>query len=219
MATGLIRTLRWERDFDAANIVTLTNEGIIPGAKTLVERVTQCMFHPHRKLRNEEFLFKENELWVARVTGSARTTRFLKMKDGIDEAPPQILEENQSLRLTIKSPGLLDRLVFEGEPIWYQALGSHDVELRIHAAGVNFKDVMIAMGQMAQKSIGLEGAGEVIRIGPSVRNVAVGDRVVCFVFEKERGCFQTLFRTNEASVVKMPAESGQMMQRPFQWCS
>ena len=62
-----------------------------------------------------------------------------------------------------------------GEP------GPGQAKIRQHAAGINFIDVYHRTGLYPQPSFpftpGSEGAGEVIAVGPSVTDVAVGDRV------------------------------------------
>ncbi len=56
-----------------------------------------------------------------------------------------------------------------------------EILLRQQAVGVNFIDVLLRRGELAQTipyRLGLEGAGEVIDIGPGVTEIAVGDRIV-----------------------------------------
>ncbi|MES4906559.1 MULTISPECIES: type I polyketide synthase [unclassified Streptomyces] len=61
--------------------------------------------------------------------------------------------------------------------------GPGEVELRVCAAGVNFRDVLTAMGLLPGDSdiryrIGFECAGEVTAVGAGVTDLAVGDRVL-----------------------------------------
>ena len=54
-----------------------------------------------------------------------------------------------------------------------------EVRIAVHAAGLNFRDVLIALGiypGMAQ--IGGEGAGVVLEVGPEVEGLKPGDRVL-----------------------------------------
>ncbi|MEU0132384.1 beta-ketoacyl synthase N-terminal-like domain-containing protein, partial [Streptomyces sp. NPDC006289] len=60
-------------------------------------------------------------------------------------------------------------------------LGDRDVRVEIRAAGVNFRDVLIALGvypDAENARLGSEGAGVVTEIGSAVTGVAVGDRVM-----------------------------------------
>lgn len=61
--------------------------------------------------------------------------------------------------------------------------GASEVEIRVHAAGLNFKDVLIALGVLPAPAdpamtFGQETAGVVTRIGAEVHGFAVGDRVM-----------------------------------------
>ncbi|SOU07494.1 SDR family oxidoreductase [Xanthomonas arboricola] len=64
------------------------------------------------------------------------------------------------------------------------ALGPHDVEVDIHAAALNFKDVLVALGMVPPPSpkgkFGLEFAGVVARCGSEVGTLQVGDEVMGF---------------------------------------
>ncbi|MBI6547454.1 polyketide synthase dehydratase domain-containing protein [Xenorhabdus sp. VLS] len=63
-------------------------------------------------------------------------------------------------------------------------LGALDVEIQVKAAGLNFKDVLIALGVLPAPTdptmtFGQEAAGIVTRIGRGVTGIRVGDRVMC----------------------------------------
>ncbi|MFN8464899.1 MAG: thioester reductase domain-containing protein [Caldilineaceae bacterium] len=88
---------------------------------------------------------------------------------------------DEAYRLEIPAPGILDRLTLTAavrvppEP--------DQVEIRVHCAGLNFLDVLSALGLRpdqgsAAPSLGLECAGVITRIGSEVTTVAVGDAVI-----------------------------------------
>ncbi|OTA15277.1 putative polyketide synthase [Xenorhabdus vietnamensis] len=63
-------------------------------------------------------------------------------------------------------------------------LGPLDVEIQVKAAGINFKDVLIALGVLPAPvdptmTFGQEAAGIVTRIGQEVTDIRVGERVMC----------------------------------------
>ncbi|KAL8706496.1 MAG: hypothetical protein Q9201_000481 [Fulgogasparrea decipioides] len=107
----------------------------------------------------------------------------------------------QALALTISSPGLLDTLHFADDSA-EKVLGADEVEIKVKAVGVNFKNVMVALGQLPDKSLGQECAGTVTRIGDGVRSaqLGVGDRVCCVT----HGAFKTYARSHLSSVHKIP---------------
>ncbi|NHB87151.1 type I polyketide synthase [Photorhabdus tasmaniensis] len=62
--------------------------------------------------------------------------------------------------------------------------GPLDVEIQVKAVGLNFKDVLIALGVLPAPAdptmtFGQEAAGIVTRVGREVKGVHVGDRVMC----------------------------------------
>ncbi|KAH0434137.1 KR domain-containing protein [Colletotrichum camelliae] len=87
-------------------------------------------------------------------------------------------------------------------PRYNSVLVNDEVIVDAKAAGMNFKDVLIAMGivDSANSRMGLEAAGIVREIGPKVRALAPGDRV--FVFGG--GCFSTGITISEKLCVKIP---------------
>lgn len=87
--------------------------------------------------------------------------------------------------------------------------GPGEVELRVSAAGLNFRDVLTAMGLLPGDSdvryrIGFECAGEVTAVGAGVTHLAVGDRVLAA--EVNGGSFGS-FTVVPAEVVA-PAPAG-----------
>src|SRR3954464_14037697 len=57
------------------------------------------------------------------------------------------------------------------------------VRVAIHAAGINFPDILMAAGEYQLKpelpfTPGMEAAGEVIEIDDAAQGVSVGDRVI-----------------------------------------
>jgi NADPH:quinone reductase-like Zn-dependent oxidoreductase/acyl carrier protein len=86
-----------------------------------------------------------------------------------------------------------------------RAPGPGEVQVEVHAAGLNFRDVLAALGQMPDAGTGpLAPGGEcsgVIRaVGPGVRRLAVGDPVVAIA----RGTLATHATTSAHSVAVMP---------------
>ncbi|KAL4904450.1 hypothetical protein BDW74DRAFT_179029 [Aspergillus multicolor] len=67
------------------------------------------------------------------------------------------------------------------------------VEVETYAVGLNFKDLLIAMGVVEGGKLGIECAGVVLGVGPGVRRLAVGDRVVALT----AGAFATTVVTSE----------------------
>jgi len=80
-----------------------------------------------------------------------------------------------------KAFGNIDDLVIEDvEP---RKVGPNEVRIKVHAAGVNFPDILIVQGKYQVTpplpfTPGPESAGEVLEVGANVTTVAPGDRVM-----------------------------------------
>src|SRR5690348_11478573 len=85
-------------------------------------------------------------------------------------------------------------------------VGAGQVMIDVHAAGVNFPDVLLTRGMYQFKptppfSPGGEAAGVVTAIGSGVTGVAVGDRVAATMIY---GAFAEKVVVPEFSAVKLP---------------
>ncbi|EFL20214.1 type I polyketide synthase, partial [Streptomyces sp. C] len=75
------------------------------------------------------------------------------------------------------SGGTLDHLALV--PAGTRPLTEGEIRVAVRAAGLNFRDVMIALGMYpGDATMGNEGAGTVTEVGPGVTGLAVGDRVM-----------------------------------------
>ncbi|KPC86928.1 hypothetical protein ADL35_09495, partial [Streptomyces sp. NRRL WC-3753] len=83
-------------------------------------------------------------------------------------------------RLDTTGKGSLDNLVLAACPEVLQPLGAHEVRIDVEAAGLNFRDVLNALGMYPGESgpMGTEAAGVVTAVGEAVTGLAPGDRVL-----------------------------------------
>ncbi len=80
-------------------------------------------------------------------------------------------------------------------------LGAGEVRVGVRAAGLNFRDVLGALGMYpGEISIGGEGAGVVLAVGPDVEDLAVGDRVMGLL----DGAFGSVAVTDRRLLVPVP---------------
>jgi phthiocerol/phenolphthiocerol synthesis type-I polyketide synthase C len=130
----------------------------------------------------------------------------LRLRRGL---PPRWADKSAFLTLGSRRPGGLDALGWEaGAP---QSAGSDQVELDVHAAGLNFRDMMWAMGLLPEEALidgfagptfGLECAGVIRSVGSGVTELAVGDRVMGFA----PASLSTRVVTVAAALTKIPSE-------------
>ncbi|MGT0191963.1 SDR family NAD(P)-dependent oxidoreductase [Burkholderia pyrrocinia] len=109
--------------------------------------------------------------------------------------------------LAFEAPGSLRNLEWFALP--ESALGTDEVEIEPVATGLNFRDVMYAMGLLSDEAvetgfagatIGMELSGRVVRVGTSVTAFAPGDAVLGFA----PASFATRVRTRAQAIALKP---------------
>ncbi|WP_454561461.1 SDR family NAD(P)-dependent oxidoreductase [Mycobacterium haemophilum] len=97
--------------------------------------------------------------------------------------PSEPSAEGSAWRLAAGGGGTLEDLVIQPCPEVQAPLQAGQVRVAVAAVGVNFRDVVAALGMYPGQAppLGAEGAGVVIEIGPEVTGVAVGDAVMGFL--------------------------------------
>ncbi|MEU8779590.1 SDR family NAD(P)-dependent oxidoreductase, partial [Streptomyces sp. NPDC048606] len=97
--------------------------------------------------------------------------------------------------------GTLDDLALTANPAAAAPLGAGQVRIAVRAAGVNFRDALIALGMYpGGATLGSEGAGVVVETGPGTTGLAVGDRVFGMIPE----AFGPLAVADHRMVARMP---------------
>ncbi|WP_424097233.1 SDR family NAD(P)-dependent oxidoreductase [Moorena producens] len=93
-------------------------------------------------------------------------------------AEKQLLKmPSQPFRLTIKDRGTLENLTLEPTPRRSPAPG--EVEIRVLATGLNFRDVLIALDIYPGRAVmGGDCAGEIVAVGEGVENLKIGEPVI-----------------------------------------
>ncbi|MEU5692334.1 SDR family NAD(P)-dependent oxidoreductase [Actinosynnema sp. NPDC020468] len=105
-------------------------------------------------------------------------------------------------RLDVAVPGSLANLALLPDPEAARPLAVGEVRVGLRAAGVNFRDVLIALGMYPGGArIGAEGAGVVLEVGPGVTRVRPGQRVMGLV----HGSLGPVVVTDERVLTGLPA--------------
>ncbi|QES45035.1 beta-ketoacyl synthase [Streptomyces venezuelae] len=105
-------------------------------------------------------------------------------------------------RLGTSGTAILENLSVIDAPEALTPLAAGQVRVSVRAAGMNFRDVLIALGMYPDKGTfaGSEGAGYVTEVGPGVTHLGVGDRVMG-LFE---GAFAPVAVADARMVVPVP---------------
>jgi hypothetical protein len=139
-----------------------------------------CRWRPQCESLLDEFFAAEPEPEVALRPRGATS-------DGLRQFQPGTTTRfNGRPRLTLcrlRSPGRVDSLGFRGKARSTPVAG--EVEVEVAAAGLNFRDLMKALGVYPSHedepvTLGDEFAGTIVRVGRSVRRLRPGDRVMGF---------------------------------------
>ncbi|MGW7696747.1 SDR family NAD(P)-dependent oxidoreductase, partial [Streptomyces asiaticus] len=135
----------------------------------------------------------------------------LALRDGVayvprlvhDDAAKRLTppEGSATWRLGLTGHGSLDQLALVDCPDNTRPLGRGEVRVALRAGGVNFHDVVVALGMVEDpRPLGGDGAGVVVEVGPGTEEFAVGDRVM--------GLFNgtgSLVVTDVRMIIRIPA--------------
>lgn len=144
----------------------------------------------------EQLVFRQDNRYVPRL-----------VRHSFSPLPPletgnevQTQAQAESTRLEIIQRGTLDHLTWQ--PSQRRAPQPGQVEIRVHATGLNFRDVLNALDLYPGEAglLGLECAGEVVAMGPGVNHLAIGDAVVAIA----PGSFSQFVTVEAALVARKP---------------
>ena len=142
----------------------------------------------------QELCADSPEADVALRGGWRYVARMARYDDAGDQQPARCpapatllpLDRDVAFRMEYPEPGGLDdiraRTDTRGPP------GSEEVEIRVHAAGLNFIDAMRALGVYPGQDdgpvrVGIECAGTVTAVGDGVDDLQVGDAVIALAMD------------------------------------
>jgi NADPH:quinone reductase-like Zn-dependent oxidoreductase/NAD(P)-dependent dehydrogenase (short-subunit alcohol dehydrogenase family)/acyl carrier protein len=151
---------------------------------------------------------------VADVAILAPDGRLLGEIDGLVMRPaprPDVATESQASdaatgarRIVVGDLGDLDSI--RVAPLSRRAPGPGEVEIEVRATGLNFRDVLSALGEMPNVAAGMtpgsEVAGVVTAVGPAVKRLAVGDAVAGIT----RGALATHVTTSAHALAVLPPD-------------
>ncbi|KAI0842747.1 putative FSP1 [Hypoxylon sp. FL0890] len=219
LAPGFVRSLRHE--YVGRQYVTLDLDPSVPawsetGASAIV-KVLQSVFGNVDNIYlsdappdDFEYAERDGVILVPRLFKDVTRNKIVSA-DAVDFSEPETIpvqplyQTGRPLSMQIGIPGLLNTLAFNDDPCAASgddSLPSEFVEVEPRAYGVNFRDVMVAMGQLNERVMGLEGAGVITRVGSEAaeHGYAVGDHVFCLL----RDSFGSRARIEWTSVMRMP---------------
>jgi acyl transferase domain-containing protein/NADPH:quinone reductase-like Zn-dependent oxidoreductase len=113
---------------------------------------------------------------VAIRDGKVLVPRLVRLTDAGALTPPSGVS---AWRLGIREAGTVANLELLPAEDAVQPLGAGQIRIEVRAAGLNFRDALIALGLYPGNApIGLEAAGVVVAVGAGVTEIVPGDRVM-----------------------------------------
>ncbi|KAE9365744.1 BcPKS1, polyketide synthase [Stipitochalara longipes BDJ] len=202
MIDGLTRT--WRSEDNNRTIVTLRLEdaerNVNDWSKTILKVLEATTSQPSETMELE-YIQRDGTLLISR----AIEANYLDEEIYAKSAPRMKeleLQDAGPVALTIGTRGLLDTLHFIADEEYSRALPDDHVEVQIKYLGLNFRDVLVALGRLNASELGAEAAGFVTRVGASCQSLKPGDRV-CLA---KLGCMRTHVSVHERSIFKIPVD-------------
>ncbi|KAM0256221.1 hypothetical protein ACHAQJ_005092 [Trichoderma viride] len=187
---GATRNIRSELSLDFATLeMDLTNFD--------AEDVLNVFEKFYNREKDDEF---DPDWEYAIVNGRVMVPRYQWIDIAEHRGEAASVKFGSSKKLEIARRGQLQTLQWvEDEAI---PLQDDQVEIEPHAVGLNFKDILVAMGIVEgyKPGLGIECSGIIRKVGSSVKGLSSGDRVMTI----GHGCFTTNFISDASLVVKIP---------------
>ncbi len=156
------------------------------------------------RLLLEEMSLQPAEREIAYRRGVRYVPRLLRRTDKAARSSGTAIPDTPSFRLDTSRPGSFENLILRPAPRTAPAPG--EVEIQVHAAGLNFRDVMNATGLYPGGPIpfGAECAGTISAVGPNVAELKAGDEVIAVA----SGSFAAYVTADARAVVRKPKGLG-----------
>jgi acyl transferase domain-containing protein/NADPH:quinone reductase-like Zn-dependent oxidoreductase/acyl carrier protein len=166
---------------------TLMNEGLIGAARLIDLEINESSIESTAAMLAAELRIADAEQEIILTTGGARYAPRLRAAEPPRPDQPGTHSIDNRHALGFAVPGQLRNLHWD--TVALPTLTEDDVEVAVKATGLNFRDVMYALGLLSDEgvehgfagaSLGLEFTGVVVRLGSRVTGFAIGDAVVGF---------------------------------------
>ncbi|KAJ5950909.1 Acyl transferase/acyl hydrolase/lysophospholipase [Penicillium vulpinum] len=180
MAIGLARTVRSETGLQFATL-DLGERESMSDAETVSHmlKVFNGAFCQKSQLAQNdwEFVVRNGKVCVPRLVDNNALN--LSVQQETPDAPPQMqpFKQARALRLAAGDARGLDELYFTDDVSRDGPLPEDHIEIQVHSTGLNFRDVLMAMGQLHGDRLGQECSGVVTQVGAAVSDFKIGDRV------------------------------------------
>ena len=179
----------WLAADGASTLVVLTRGAVGLAGEDVTDLAAAAVWGLVRSAQNENpgrimLVDTDAPVDVAALTGSGEPQLVIRTGNAyaarLAPTTPQPLSLPDGLwRLGVRGGGTFEDVVIEPCAQVEAQLQVGQVRVAVRAVGVNFRDVMVALGMFpGPAQLGEEGAGVVVEVGAGVTGVAVGDQVM-----------------------------------------
>lgn len=200
MVDGLARTMRSEDN--NRTFITLRFEGVerdlTTWGKSIIQVLRETTSHSSHTMELE-YIQRDGPLLISRAMEAEYLDEEIHSKSSA-RMKEVTLEDAGPIALAVGTPGLLDTLHFVVDQEYWTPLPDDHIEVQVKYIGLNFRDVLVALGRFNDDKIGVEAAGIVTRVGSKCKTHKVGDRV-CF---GKLGAMKTHVRCHEDVAFNVP---------------
>jgi NADPH:quinone reductase-like Zn-dependent oxidoreductase/SAM-dependent methyltransferase/short-subunit dehydrogenase/acyl carrier protein len=175
-----------------------------PQMKCMLVDLDSCDPQAASKMLADELNIGHGATQVAWRNKSRYVARLTRRTKGHASQAARDTASFQPVRLISTTPGILDGLQLQA--LTRRPPGPGEVEIEVHATGLNFRDVLMAMGMYpgGQDVLGVECSGKVAAIGDRVHGLKAGDDVAGIA----SGGFGTYVTTDARLVARLPQGLG-----------
>ncbi|GMG48901.1 unnamed protein product [Aspergillus oryzae var. brunneus] len=167
----------------------------------LVLDLISHILSPVSSVIDSEYNEHQGVLQVGRIVNHHPLNNAISAQTNPQQAIMKPFGCGTQLRLDTSSSSMTNGFRFIEAEWGDQPLAANEVELEVSYVGVNFRDVLIALGQLNVGGIGLECSGTITRVGTACHKFKTGDKVVGFL----PNCYSTHLRFRETDpVVHIP---------------
>lgn len=186
LITGLARTAR--SDNHGIRLVTLDIDSHQGSPEDTINVIANVFNSALTRSKDNfpddlEYVERDGRVYIPRVVRDDKLDKHLKDSTSMPEHEFQpFFQDGRALRLEVGTPGLLDSMYFVEDESIHLPPKEDELKIEFRAAGINFRDIMVSLGQLGE-SVVMEGeySGVVTEVGSNaVDRFNIGDRICCF---------------------------------------
>ncbi|GIZ43160.1 hypothetical protein CKM354_000639800 [Cercospora kikuchii] len=201
LMVGLARAIRNENAGIRLATLDIDIHENVNAAESAVAITKVAKSHSRGETADGEYAARGSLVYLPRVERTLDVDASLRKYEARGEPEPTSFTKcGHPLKLTIKTPGLLDTFRWQEDETYHTPLQDDWIEIEVKAVGLNFKDVLVALGNLNEKKLGVDVAGVVTRVGSASTAFKPGDRVMTASCDT----FATFVRFPAKGAIPMP---------------